>query len=112
MLKLKPIALYRAAAGVLVDVGMPFYLWMVNAPRGMELIAEKDIPIYRDENYTRNTKQALQIAFLKQGQNARVVHCYYTKDYQIVVISLPDGRKGYVLDGDYVLMRHKKKVVC
>ena len=112
MLKLRTIKLLKVASGVFTAVGMAFYLWIVNAPRAMELIAEEDILIYQTESDALRSEKDLHISVLKKGQHARVAHCYYTKNYQFVVIRLPNERTGFLLDGRYLLMRNKKKVVC
>ena len=98
--------------GSLIVIGIASYVWFINAPRGMILEAVRDVPIYRSENEARSPS-AKPVGIVEAGQSIPVQYCYYTKDFMIVQVADPaSGQSGYVLEGDYHLLRKGEKVLC
>ena len=84
------------------------FIWFINAPRGMVLLAVYNVRVFKSEDEARMPKgQALPTRVIQAGESVPVKYCYNTKDYPIVQVE-----EGYILDGGYKLLRYAKEVHC
>lgn len=99
-------------ANVLVISGLLYYIWLINSPRGMILVAQGDVPVYSTVENAEAWPHPTGIYTLHFNQNVQVLRCSYGKDYRIIKVRLADNREGFVIDGDYILLRNNEPTNC
>lgn len=93
----------------LVVVLMAYHVF---STKGLVLVAEETVYIYETQKKAMAWPSQKVIAKLSSGQSVPVAECVDVKHYLIYKVELPDGRNGFVLDGNYSLMRNGKKAFC
>jgi hypothetical protein len=68
--------------------------------------------VYATEDDAMKSPRPPVLAQLSAGESVPVTKCVDVKHYLIYKVRLPDGRDGFVLDGEYSLMRDGKQVSC
>jgi hypothetical protein len=71
--------------------------------RNVELVATTAIPIGAEA--TIDPASARAIAVLEKGERVDVLSCTDLKHYMVPEVRLPDGRTGFVLGGNFELVR-------
>ncbi len=99
-------------ANVLVIAGVIYYVWFINSPRGMMLVAQGDVTVFSTVENAEAWPHPAGIYKLHFNQAVRVLRCSYEKDYRIIKVRLADNREGFVIDGDYVLLRNNEPTNC
>ena len=76
------------------------------------MVAQNAVPVFATEKQAMTWPHPVPIAELSSGQTVPVTKCVDVKSYMIYKIRLPDGRDGFVLDGQYLVMRNGKRTSC
>lgn len=69
--------------------------------KNIELVATTAVPISAEPTIDPQTVQA--IAVLKPGERVAVSSCKDLKHYSVPEVRLQDGRRGYVMGGQFAL---------
>jgi hypothetical protein len=80
--------------------------------RGLTLVANNSVIVYASENDATTWPHVEGIAVLSKDQKLPILACIDIKSYLVYKVNLPDGRTGYILDGDYDLLKDDKKTDC
>jgi hypothetical protein len=78
----------------------------------MTLVAKGMVPVYATLKDATKSPPPPVIAQLLAGESVPVSKCVDVKHYLVYKVRLPDGRDGFVLDGEYSLVRDGKQAVC
>ncbi len=96
--------------GIVIIFGIALFMTYILSPRGLMLVTKGTVPVYATEDDAINKPpKPSVIAQLSPDQSVPVTKCVDVKHYMIYKVRLPDGRDGFVLDGEYTLMRDGKK---
>ena len=91
------------AFGIIIFIG---YMW---SPRGLTLVTKGKVPVFATQEDAMKSPSPPAITQLSAGESVPVTKRVDVKHYLIYKIRLPDGRDGFVLDGEYSLMRDGKE---
>ncbi|MFC3285981.1 hypothetical protein [Litchfieldella rifensis] len=80
--------------------------------RELFLVANGIVPIYETSEDAMSSPPKGIIAELQAQQRVKVVKCIDVKHYLIYKVRLSDGRIGYVIEGEYVLLRNGEQSHC
>lgn len=80
--------------------------------RGLTLVANNSVIVYASEEDAAKWPHVKGIAVLSKNQKLPILACVDIKSYLVYKVNLPDGRTGYVLDGDFDLFKDDKKTDC
>lgn len=97
---------------VAIIVGIAFCVHLIFSTGGLLLIAKDFVQVYATEDEAMTWPHPSAMATLSPGQRVQVAKCVDVKNYQIYKVILPDGRNGFVLEGNYSLMRDGKEASC
>lgn len=98
--------------GAVLILGMVLFLLYMYSLRGLTLTTKGTVPVYATEDDAMRSPPPSLIAQLSAGQTVPVIKCVDVKHYLIYKVRLPDGRDGFVLDGEYTLTRDGKQAFC
>lgn len=99
--------------GAVFILGIVLFWFYMSSPRGLTLVTKGTVSVFATEDDAMNkSPQPSVIAQLSAGQSMPVIKCVDVKHYMIHKVRLPDGRDGFVLDGEYMLMRNGKQAFC
>lgn len=87
-------------------------IYLIRLPWGMVLIAKNNVLVFSTIEQAMARPNPIAMAVLPHGQRVSVVECIDVKSYMIYKVRLSGGHDGFVLDGDYVLMRNDKPAFC
>lgn len=93
-------------------IGIAFIFYLIFSTDGITLVAQNAVPVFATEKQAMTWPHPVPIAELSSGQTVPVTKCVDVKSYMIYKIRLPDGRDGFVLDGQYLVMRNGKRTSC
>jgi hypothetical protein len=98
--------------GLVIAVVITVSLFYMYSPRGLTLIAKERVMLYATEDGAMTWPHPAAIAELPVGQRVPVIKCVDVKHYLIYKVRLPDGREGFVLEGNYILTRNGEEAFC
>ena len=89
-------------------------LLVLHLQRAATLIlrTEGSTPVYATQADALRSPPASVMAQLAGGADVQVTKCIDVKHYFVYQVRLPDGRKGFVLDGKYSLRRDGELANC
>jgi hypothetical protein len=102
----------RSSIALIIIVGLTILLANVWSRRGLVLVAKDDIPVYATQEDATKSPPPSPLARLASGQSVPVKKCVDVKHYFIYKVRLADGRDGFVLEGEYSLMRGDEEAFC
>jgi hypothetical protein len=74
-----------------------------SAPDGMRLVTSDSVSVFATRQDSITPSSGDRLSVLKPDSSVPVLACIDEGHYSIYKIELPDGRSGYVNDGDYRL---------
>lgn len=92
---------------IVILLTVSFSVVFISSCPSLDIIAQEEINVYEDIDDALSASPQERIGKLSEGQRAVVLKCIDVKHYQIYKIRLPDGRKGFVNDGKYSLVKRK-----
>ncbi len=75
-----------------------------SAPGDMHLVTGDTVSVFATQKDSITPSTGTRLTILKPDAIVPVIACIDEADYSIYKIQLPDGRSGYVSDGDYRLL--------
>lgn len=97
---------------VLLAFGAALAVHLIFSTNGLMLVAGDAVHVYATQEQAMTWPNPKAMTELSSGQSVPVTECVDVKHYLIYKIRLPDGRNGFVLDGNYNLMRDGKQAFC
>jgi hypothetical protein len=91
--------------------GFAFFIFM-NIINNINLIAIDPVPVYSYQEEAMKNPAPNPRLYLMPGQQVEVAKCIDVKHYQIYKIKSPDGKPGFILDGNYRLEHNGKPSAC
>lgn len=76
------------------------------------LVAINPVTIYASEDDAAKWPHVKGIATLESNQKLQIIACIDIKSYLIYKVNLLDKNIGYILDGDYHILKNGKKADC
>ena len=98
--------------GAIFILGIIFFLSYMWSPRGLTLVTKGKVPVYATQEDAMKSPSPPAIAELLAGESVPVKKCVDVKHYMIYKVRLPYGRDGFILEGEYLLMRDGKQAFC
>ena len=80
-----------------------YYQRDTSAPDGMHLVTSDTVSVFATRNDSIRALSGTRLTTLKPDTTVSVTACIDEADYSIYKIGLPDGKAGYVNEGDYRL---------
>lgn len=74
-----------------------------STPDGMHLVTSDTVSVFATKKGSITPSSGTRLTILKPDASVPILACVDEGDYSIYKIELPDGRSGYVNDGDYRL---------
>lgn len=96
----------------LIFIILAFSLNACFQEKDLFLIANGVVPIYKTLPDAVSSPSKKPIIELQKNQQVQVIQCIDAKHYQIYKIHLPNGKIGYVNEGNYMLTKNKKLSYC
>jgi hypothetical protein len=75
-----------------------------SVPDGMSLVTSDTVSVFATKKDSITPSSDTRLTILKPDTTVPVITCIDQADYSIYKIGLPDGKSGYVNDGDYRLL--------
>jgi hypothetical protein len=75
-----------------------------SAPDGMRLVTSDTVSVFATKKDSITPSAGTRLTILKPDTTVPVITCIDQADYSIYKIGLPDGKSGFVSDGDYRLL--------
>lgn len=94
----------------LIAVSFSFFYYLYN--KDLNLVTKGKVKVYATVHDAMTWPHPLEIKILPKDHIFPVVECVDEKTYLIYKIRLPDGSYGFVLEGDFKLMRDNKESYC
>ena len=91
--------------GAVIILGIILFMAYMWSPRGLTLVTKGTVPVYATQEDAMKSPSPPAIAQLSAGESVPVTKCVDVKHYLIYKVRLPDGRDGFVLDGEYSLIK-------
>lgn len=98
--------------GAVIILGIILFMAYMWSPRGVTLVTKGTLLVYATQEDATKSPSPPAIAKLSAGESVPVTKCLDVKHYLIYKVRLRDGRDGFVLDGEYSLMRDGKEAFC
>lgn len=95
--------------GAVIVLGIILFMGNMWSSRGLTLVTKGTVPVYATQEDAMKSPAPPAIAQLSAGESVLVTKRVDVKHYLIYKVRLPDGRDGFVLDGEYTLMRDGKE---
>ena len=108
---LKKMVINATVIALLVIV-IAFAVHLIFSTDRMTLVAQNIVPVYATEKQAMTWPHPEPIAELSSGQSVPLTKCVDVKSDMVYKVRLPDGRDGFVLDGEYIIMRDGKRTSC
>ena len=80
-----------------------YYQRGTSEPDGMRLVTSDTVSVFATKKGSITPSTGIRLSTLKPDASVTVLACLDEGDYSIYKIELPDGKSGYVNDGDYRL---------
>lgn len=93
-------------------VGMAAVAYFASSTHGLNLVTKDLVLVYEAEVHATTWPHPAAMTELPAGRSVPVTRCIDVKHYLIYEIRLPDGRQGFVLDGNYELIRNGSVASC
>jgi hypothetical protein len=81
-------------------------------PQDLYLVAKNMVTVYMSENEAMAPVPSMTVFKIAPSERVEVIECIDVKHYMIYKIRMPDGRQGFVNDGEYSLERFDKPSSC
>ncbi len=95
--------------GAVIVLGIILFMGNMWSPRGLKLVTKGTVLVYATQEDAMKSPAPPAIAQLSAGESLPVTKRVDVKHYLIYKVRLPDERDGFVLDGEYSLMRDGKE---